>query len=68
LAVHPPLACDAALDALAHDHHPARLAPTVELQLIFDHLAALAVRPTPVLPRKLLGHQALHVGRLAQAQ
>ena len=71
LAVHPPLARDAALDALAHDDHPAPFAPAVELQLIFDHLAALAALvggPAPVLPRKLPGRQALHVGGLAQAQ
>ena len=36
--------------------------------MISNHLAALVVGPASVLPRKLLGHQPLQVGGLAQAQ
>ena len=68
LAVYAPLSRDAAFDALAHDDQAALLAPTVKLQFIFNHLAALVVRTAPVLPRELLAYQALHVGGLVQAQ
>ena len=68
LAVYAPLSRDAAFDALAHDDQAALLAPTVKLQFIFNHLAALVVRSAPVLPRELLAYQALHVGGLVQAQ
>ena len=63
-----PLTGDPALDAMAHDHHPAPSTPTLQPQLIFHHLAALAVRSAPVSAGKLARHQALHVGRLAQSQ
>ena len=66
--VTPDLTRGVSLDALAHDDHPPRFASALDLQLILDRLAALAVGPAPVLPRKLRGHQALHVGGLAQAQ
>lgn len=68
LAVHLPLACDAARDALAHDDHPAPIAPAMQLQPVLHHLAALVAGPAPVLSCELHRHQALHVGGLAQAQ
>ena len=68
LAVDAPLTRDSATDALAYDHHAAHGAPAVQLQLGFYHLAALVVRPAPVLARELLGHQALHVLGLPQPQ
>jgi hypothetical protein len=61
LAVHAPLARDAAADALAHDDHAAFLAPAVQLQLGLDHLAALAVGSAPVVAGELPRDQPLHV-------
>ena len=61
IAVHTPITRDASSDALAHDHHTALGAPALELQMGLHHLAAVVVRPTPIVSGALLGHQALHV-------
>ena len=39
-----------------------------QLQAVFDHLAALGIGLTPAIALELARHQALHIGRLAQAQ
>ena len=40
----------------------------MQLQAVFDHLATLLVRLAPAIALELARHQALHIGRLAQAQ